>query len=59
MEIDKDVFDNLMQGFYTCYWCGGVEDIHHIGAHVDNCLKEVHWLNKHVALEDDGRLSTQ
>jgi hypothetical protein len=50
MSIDPVTLANLLQGLYTCYWCGGVEDMEHIGPHVDNCLQEIRWLNEHVAM---------
>jgi hypothetical protein len=37
--IDADVLANLMNGLYTCYWCGEIEDINHIAEHVDECLQ--------------------
>jgi hypothetical protein len=52
--IDPDIFRNLMMGLYTCYWCGGIEDIDHIADHVDNCLLEVRWLNVHFGGKDDA-----
>lgn len=46
--IDFETWANLMMGFYTCYWCGDVKDIHDIGEHVDNCLKEINWLRHNI-----------
>ena len=45
--IDPQVLADLMQGRYTCYWCGGTFDIEHVD-HVDHCLEEIAWLRKHV-----------
>lgn len=47
-SIDQETFDNLMLGLFTCYWCGHVDDMEHIGPHVDNCLREINWLREHV-----------
>ena len=52
--MDLETYVNLLNGLFTCYWCGGLADKDHIAAHVDNCLKEIHWLNKHVAESSDG-----
>lgn len=47
-EIDATVLANLLNGLFTCYWCGGVEDCEHIADHVNGCLREVNWLREHV-----------
>jgi len=47
--IDEETLRNLHNGLFTCYWCGGLADMDHIHAHVDNCLKEIAWLEEHVA----------
>jgi hypothetical protein len=46
--IDRNVYNNLMRGLFTCYWCGSVKDKYRIGEHVDGCLKEINWLREHV-----------
>jgi hypothetical protein len=46
--IPPEVLSNLLNGLYTCYWCGHVDDMYKIGDHVDNCLREVNWLRKHI-----------
>jgi hypothetical protein len=46
--IDPTILANLMQGLFTCYWCGEVEDGEQISEHVDRCLEEVNWLRQHV-----------
>lgn len=48
--IDAETLANLMNGLYTCYWCGGTADLEHISAHVDNCLRVIRWLNTHVTV---------
>ena len=50
MSIDLATFADLMNGIFTCYWCGGKADGERIGPHVDNCLQEIRWLNEHVAM---------
>ena len=46
--MDDGTLANLLAGWFTCYWCGALEDKDHIAEHVDNCLKQVHWLKEHV-----------
>jgi len=48
IDIDPQVLADLMNGLFTCYWCGAVYEMELIGDHVDNCLREVNWLRKHV-----------
>ena len=55
LGIDPITLQNLMAGWFTCYWCGGLEDKDHIGDHVDNCLREVNWLRQHVEHASDPR----
>jgi hypothetical protein len=50
--IDKRVLHDLLNGWFTCYWCGDMADIDHIGEHVDRCLREVNWLREHVELPE-------
>jgi len=47
-HIDLDTLLNLLRGWYTCYWCGSLEDKDHIADHVNKCLAEVNWLREHV-----------
>lgn len=48
-NIDPETLTNLLNGLFTCYWCGGLADGEHISEHVENCLLEIRWLNKLVS----------